>query len=522
MLDIVMALDRLRDASENPSDMFSGIVKYLAGEFHAGLTLLAVRNPTSAQLELKAVADSAGLLSNFGEEAVKKVAEYGLTEFDEITLFNRGDTLPVVGESPFEMAVVPVFIGTQERLGLLLLARPDETFTQQEVELLRVAESQIDSAVIQGYAFHELQMRNRELEIIYRIDHIRDQQLVFEDMLNAVLGELRSIVEAQAAFIMLYDNSGERLEMRGTTADDMFTVVDHVDYIEQVAYETLEAAELIFHNHTDHPIQSIMCIPLILGEQILGVFGLVNRKTEAGFDEDDRRLLKAIGSQIDTAIFESIEKRRLRTVLGRSVDPNVMARLLANPNTDCLAGERRTVTVLYADIRGSTRLAEEIEPEMLVSFINDYLTNTSNIILHEQGTIDKFVGDEVMALWNAPFDQHDHAVRAVRAARALQQAHSQLVNRWQSEGLTKAVGIGVGIATGEMIAGEMGSTVRSDYTVIGRAANLGSRICARAEAGEVLISQKTLDLVGDGINVEQIPTIDIRGIGTVDIYRLLD
>jgi adenylate cyclase len=188
-----------------------------------------------------------------------------------------------------------------------------------------------------------------------------------------------------------------------------------------------------------------------------------------------------------------------------------MERLLANPDVGFLKGERSVLSVLYADIRGSTGLAERTDPELLVGFINDYLSRMTEVILSHEGTLDKFVGDEVMALFGAPFPQPDHALRAVRVGLEMQEAHQGVMETWRAQGV-EAAPIGIGIATGEMIVGEMGSAQRSDYTVIGRAANLGARICAVAKAGQVLISQATHDLVRERVEVTPINDLDLKGL----------
>jgi adenylate cyclase len=201
---------------------------------------------------------------------------------------------------------------------------------------------------------------------------------------------------------------------------------------------------------------------------------MVNRYGSAGFDRDDRRILRGIGSQTDTAIFESLERRCLCQVFGRFVDLHVMERLLEKPEVGFLQGERILLTVLYADVRGSTALSERIALDSVVGFINDYLSSMADVTLASEGTLDEFVGDEVMAPFGAPFPQGDHALRAVRVGLEIQKARQTVMERWRKRGMTPEP-IGVGIATGEMTAGEMGSAQRSDYTVIGPAASLGAQ-----------------------------------------------
>jgi adenylate cyclase len=193
---------------------------------------------------------------------------------------------------------------------------------------------------------------------------------------------------------------------------------------------------------------------------------------------------------------------------------------LANPDVDFLRGERSVLSVLYADIRGSTSLAERTDPELLVGFINAYLSRMTEVILAHEGTLDKFVGDEVMALFGAPFAQPDHALRAVRVGLEMQKAHGAVMETWWARGV-EAAPIGIGIASGELIVGEMGSSQRSDYTVIGRAANLGARICAVAKAGQVLISQATFDMVSRQVEAIPITGLELKGVGqSITVYHV--
>jgi len=527
-LDLVLAIDHIRDTAPEPSAMLTAIVELVADRFQAELCLLCLVDQETGELELKAVQDRGGRFGHPGPPTVRDLARR-VVEADGVVAWQEHALPPApVGAHPspgesyadtalstgvMHMAGVSITLTADggPRLGALLLARSRAPFDGDELVLLKTAESQIDSAVRQAHAYYELQQRNLELGTIYRVDHIRDQNLPFDAMLNAVLHELCAGIQAEMGFIMLYDRVGRRLELRATTHADLFRVAPYHAIVDQVANEALRQAQLVCHNSPGQVLHSVTCIPLILRDEIIGVLGMVNRYGPRGFGTEDRRLLSAIASQMDTAIFESLERVRLRQVLGRSVDPRVMERLLANPDVSFLKGERSVLSVLYADIRGSTRLAEHTEPEALVGFINDYLSRMTEVILAAEGTLDKFIGDEVMALFGAPFPQPDHALRAVRVGLEMQAAHQVVIKTWQARGV-KAAPIGIGIATGEMIVGEMGSAQRSNYTVIGRAANLGARICAVARADQVLISQATYDLVREQVEATPIPGLELKGL----------
>ncbi|MEM7347584.1 MAG: adenylate/guanylate cyclase domain-containing protein [Chloroflexota bacterium] len=521
-LEITLAIDDIRDNAPDPGAMLTDIVATLTDFLQADLCLLSLIDRESGRAELKAMKHQGQPFEQLGPMMTPEVAEKA-TALDGITLWSESDIESLISSDvslgPLQIAATPIIMGDDERLGAILIVRNNPPFTEADVTLLKIAESQIDSAIIQGYSHYELQQHIRELETIYKIDNIRDQSESLDEMLNSVLEALCQVINAEAGFVMLYDQNEQQLEIRATTHQDLFKLSAHYQLVQTLAEKSLKQGKLVYKNELPGQITSIMSLPLILNDQIIGVLGMVNRYSPRGFDADDRSLMSAIGSQIDTAIFEGIEQRRLRQVLGRSVDPRIMERLLNTPDVDFLKGERATLTVLYADIRGSTRLAEQTDPESLVGFINDYLGEMTNVIISNEGTLDKFVGDEVMALFGAPFPQEDHALRAVRVALAMQAAHQEVMDRWQARGV-QAAPIGIGMATGELIVGEMGCAQRTDYTVIGNAANLGARICGAAAAGEVCISQATYDLIKDQIEAVPRSGQHFNGVGGyINIYE---
>ena len=521
-LDLVLAIDNIRDTMPEPTAMMTALVSTLSKFLSTDLCAICLTDRETGEMTLKAIHDRE---EQFGRLSRDLLCELDALITEECDIFLwKNDEIPASLRQKFpasllHVAIIPIFL-KNERLGLLLFARTSSLFTPDDVELMKTAESQVDSAVIQSHEYYTLQQRNKELEAIYLVDNIRDQHLSFDDMLSAVLGELRRVIQAQAGFIMLYNQTERLLELRATTEDDLFPFASHYRTINEVATESLNKGEMVWHHHLSSELKSIMCLPLILEQKIIGVLGVINRYGRSGFDAEDRRLLSAIASQMDTAIFESLEKRHLRQVLGRSVDPHIMERLLEASDSDIVNCDRSVLSVLYADIRGSTALAERTAPELLLGFINDYLGRMTDVILSHEGTLDKFVGDEVMALFGAPFPQPDHALRAIHVALEMQKEHQAVMDAWQQHGVERCP-IGIGIATGELIVGEIGCKKRTDYTVIGRAANLGARLCGAAKGGDIIISQSTYDLVKENIEAEPISGVKLKGVADgVVIYSV--
>lgn len=174
-------------------------------------------------------------------------------------------------------------------------------------------------------------------------------------------------------------------------------------------------------------------------------------------------------------VVEGAEKRKMTRLFGRYVSRDVFAQLVAHPELAELGGARRDMTVLFSDIRGFTSVTERGDPEQLVAQLNEYFSTMVEVVFAHHGTVDKFVGDMVMALFGAPLDDADHAEHAVAAAIGMVEELGRLNQRWRARGLPQ-LDIGIGINSGEMIAGNIGSSSIMSYTVIGDNVNLASRL----------------------------------------------
>jgi adenylate cyclase len=172
---------------------------------------------------------------------------------------------------------------------------------------------------------------------------------------------------------------------------------------------------------------------------------------------------------------EGKEKRKVAKLFGRYVSRDVYSQLMANPDQAELGGKRREMTVLFSDIRGFTTVTERGDPEELVSQLNEYFSRMVEIVFRNKGTVDKFVGDMVMALFSAPLDDPAHADNAVQAAVEMVKELGELNRGWLAKGMTQ-LDLGIGVNSGDMIAGNIGSSSIMSYTVIGDNVNLGARL----------------------------------------------
>ena len=219
-------------------------------------------------------------------------------------------------------------------------------------------------------------------------------------------------------------------------------------------------------------------------------------------------------------ISEQSDKRHITDLFGRYVSPQVASEIIDMANRDRLnlGGVRREITVLFADIRGFTTLSEQHEPEAIVAMLNKYLSVIIERILANDGMINKFAGDSVMAVWNAPQDQPDHALLAVKAALECQ----DIMESMQSEETSHQVQFGIGINSGHAVAGNVGSEGRSEYTIIGDTVNLASRLCSSVPGSHIWIGVQVYEEVKDAVEVEELGPQHFKGKAEpVTAYRVL-
>ena len=220
--------------------------------------------------------------------------------------------------------------------------------------------------------------------------------------------------------------------------------------------------------------------------------------------------------------FEGREKRKMKRLFGQYVSKDVYEQLVAHPELARLGGQRREMTVLFSDIRGFTTVSESGRPEDIVATLNEYFTSMVNIVFAHKGTVDKFVGDMVMALFGAPLDDPDHAQHAVDAALDMIRELNQLNKKWSAEG-RPSLDIGIGISTGPMIAGNIGSDTIMSYTVIGDTVNLGARLESlnKQYGTRIIISEATREALPDRYAVQPLGDVVVKGkTRPVAIYEL--
>jgi len=243
-------------------------------------------------------------------------------------------------------------------------------------------------------------------------------------------------------------------------------------------------------------VRSTICAPLVADTRVHGALYADRLDPFAAFKPDDLELISAVAAQTAIAVENARAHERLareevaRANYSRFLPEYVVKQMLENPDSFKLGGVNQTITILFADIRGFTRISEHAPPEKIVSLLNRYFSAMTDIIFAHGGTLDKYLGDGLMALFGAPTATPEDASNALNAAVAMQRRVLGINMELMNEGLPE-IGVGIGLHTGEVTVGYIGSERRSEYTAIGDAVNTASRLESNAKGGDILISDAT-------------------------------
>ena len=384
----------------------------------------------------------------------------------------------------------------------------DEKALRADYEKLRVA--------------HELQ---RELGL----------ELDLERIFQHILARTFELLDCDRAVILTPDDYGTMVVRASRTRNKTdrlivsSTILKHVQE-EKVAIissdaltdERFAGAESVILQN----IRSAMTVPILYKKELLGIMMIDSLATVKAYTDKDLLLFGNIANQ--TAQFIKIaqmarqieREARTRERFQRLLSPTLAEMVVSGKLKVEKGGQNRIATVLFADIRGFTTICEHMPAAEVLQMLNEYFELLVAAAFRYEGTVDKFVGDQIMVVWGAPVSHPDDPIRAVRAALAMQQAVAAY-NAARSRAGQPEIKIGIGINTGELVAGYIGSTQTMSYSVIGDEVNTASRLCAAAGAGDILLAENTFVRVGRHFEVDKLTPVQVKGKARpVEVYGL--
>jgi adenylate cyclase len=358
------------------------------------------------------------------------------------------------------------------------------------------------------------------------------------EILNRVVDVAFEAVPAERAFLMLRDSADEGLSARVMRHRDG-TVPTNATLSRQVVRRVMrDRVAVLAADATTDPalgvsdsilrfnIRAFMCAPLWSHDEVIGVL-YVDSSKSARFGSADLDAFTALANAAAVAIEQArlasqlLEETRRRERLQRYHSPSVVSRILQATDADTdMRAQEREVTVMFCDIVGFTSLCEQLPPAAAAALLNGFLTRMTDIVFDYEGTLDKFLGDALLAVFGAPFDQVDHAMHAVKAAIAMRHALAELNLLSQGPKLQMRISI----STGTALTGDIGSPRRREFTVLGDVVNTAARIEDEVAApGEIVISGATYVAVKDAIKVRPLGSRTLRGrAGALEFFAVED
>ncbi len=376
------------------------------------------------------------------------------------------------------------------------------------------------------------------LRIGHELARAVGSELDLDKLLPKILEKAFELVGADRGVILLADEAGEltpqHVKTRSGKSDPNIvlskTVMAEVQANKAAVLSsdaTMDARFSGAHSIIMQGIRSTMTLPLLYAGELLGIMHLDSLFTSNAFTEKDLQICTGMAAQAAISIQNArlasrIEKEaQTRAQISRLIPPSVVEQVVKGELVIEKGGRASELTMLFSDIRGFTTMSDGRPPQEVVNTLNEYFEVMVDILFQYKGTLDKFVGDEIIGLFGAPIPMEDAPFKAVACSIAMLEALAEFNRTRAAEGLA-AIEIGVGINTGHVITGSIGSTRALQYTAIGDAMNVASRLVNVAKRGEIIISEDTYRHVAGRVNAQPLQPVNVKGKkDALRIYRVI-
>ena len=392
-------------------------------------------------------------------------------------------------------------------------------------------------------ALASLERMNKVLFILYEISRQLQSIQDFNELLIKIMDLIFQVIDADYGFVVLTGDKGkddlapvvvkykdDKVKAKGELKASR-TIINRV-VRDKVALLTTNAMDDSRLDHAQsvvmQQIRSAMCVPLWKKDKIIGVIQLDSIRPDNQFTEDDLELLKAIGCQMAMVIEQASlneqirEEERLRNRLERFHSPQVVKVILRGgkrAKEDIMEPKELIATIIFADIIGFTRMSEKMPPREVNLMLNQFFSHMTDIIFKHDGTLDKYIGDCLMAVFGAPMEKKGDVERAIQAAKEMKQELTKMMANIEDD---RRFAIRIGINTGRVVAGNIGSPNRMEYTVIGDPVNIASRLESIARANQILIGEETYKLVRGKFRTKKVGPKKVKGKAKeVMVYEVL-
>ena len=510
LLKLVLRIDEICDHEGDVHEFLPTLLHQLAQILEVQTAIITVNDPNTRQrilsrynrgetgAEVEQIIELADRVATSKEWIMSVIPEYGLRNY----------------------LAIPIALG-KRILGTFILANKSSgDFNKYDQIVVTLVEARMDNVIDDWMKGQEQKLLYTENRIIKELDKIRDESEDQGQAMDQMISTILDAIGAQIGFITLYDSDKDRhlpggKVLRGSSpmSQNDYKLVGNLIRKAKKEHRTILAGSL-----PDSEIDSILVVPMFLSGLFLGSIVLINKEMNLPFTEQDKRIVEAVMNIIDTFIFQEEKFKRLMTLVGHEATRDVVEALMGH-RPDTGHGQRMEITMLFADIRNYSQKTKDMDPSTAVRMLNDYFNAITPIFTAHGGIVDKYVGDEIVVLFSQITQQGPHQLLAVESALAVQIELERVNREWELTG-RPTIQIGVGIHTGEVILGQIGSFERKDYTAIGANMNFAARLQAIAGPGEIVISETTYVGLTGKIMARRVGPFAIKGFGNIMAYQV--
>ena len=367
------------------------------------------------------------------------------------------------------------------------------------------------------------------LGILYELGASLSSSTNLSEVLGTVMEKVMELFRPDEAFLLLRDKSGELVPTIVRTREGQ-TKIDHVAISKAIMNRVLQEEVAILSSDAQadarfggkdtsvfqSQVRSFICAPLKGKTGVIGMLHLHSKRAVGAYAEEDLRLLTGVANQAALAVenarlYHTVQNQaKIRANFERFLSPNVVEQIVDGSKKIELGGKSQEVTVLFSDIRGYTTLSEKLTADQMIRLLNDYFQEMTAEIFRFDGSLDKFIGDALLAVFGSPFKGPDDAERAIQCALAMQDKLRKMNADWAQRG-EPTIEMGIGINTGTAALGYVGSQQRMEFTVIGDVVNTASRLCGAAAPGQILVAKQSIAKMQPIFRTKDLPPIKLKG-----------
>lgn len=414
----------------------------------------------------------------------------------------------------------PVDLSGRNR-GILVMVNPSKkkNFSEKDIKLLKDLFSTTASTLSQLKIQSAYERALKEIELIDRITQIVDMSNITSFFFQCLIELIEETIDCQAVIFLMFNEEKSMYYLEAGNDSGCEFWVSQTEFFRSLAKEAEQRGVFCEsyggkyfkgEKYGLDRLETALVVPMDFYHKSTGMFILLNKNEQKNFNNLDVKLMSIISGYTKAIIYRELEKKDLIRLFKRFVSEDVGDRLLSANTYDLSLEDKENITVLFVDLNGFTSFAETTDASQVTRQLNSYFQEMTNLIDQYGGTLDKYLGDGIMALFGARGTLDNHAERSVECALAMQERMSEMTQIWVEEGFTPLTA-SIGVCTGEALVGAIGCDKFMDYTAIGDTINVASRLCDHARNGRILISESTWKLIQDVLDCDLVDELKVKG-----------